>query len=83
MGVIFVSGRFRQKRHCTFGADELMIALDSDTNSFFKDLHRLLLEPPPTRPARRLYYVVDSQRDVRGPGQGGSTYQAKELVKIL
>ncbi|KAH6942586.1 hypothetical protein HPB50_008243 [Hyalomma asiaticum] len=27
--------------------------------------------------------VLDSQRDVRGPGQGGSTYHSKELSKRL
>ncbi|KAH6938168.1 hypothetical protein HPB50_007340 [Hyalomma asiaticum] len=102
VGVIFVSGRFRQKSHCTFGADGRMIMLDvyiegkrvrfinlyapvtrSDTNSFFKDLHQLLLEPLPHVLLGDFNCVVDSQRDVRGPGQGSSTYQAKELVKIL
>ncbi|KAH6933864.1 hypothetical protein HPB50_018619 [Hyalomma asiaticum] len=102
VGVIFVSGRFRQKSHCTFGAGGRMIMLDvyiegkrvrfinlyapvtrSDTNSFFKDLHQLLLEPLPHVLLSDFNCVVDSQRDVRGPGQGSSTYQAKELVKIL
>ncbi|KAH6937093.1 hypothetical protein HPB50_025529 [Hyalomma asiaticum] len=102
VGIIFVSGRFRQKSHCTFGADGRMIMLDvyiegkrvrftnlyapvarSDTNSFFKDLHQLLLEPLPHVLLGDFNCVVDSQRDVRGPGQGSSTYQANELVKIL
>ncbi|KAH6945318.1 hypothetical protein HPB50_007872 [Hyalomma asiaticum] len=102
VGVVFVSGRFRQKSHCTFGADGRMIMLDvyiegkrvrfinlyapvtrSDTNSFFKDLHQFLLEPLPHVLLGDFNCVVDSQRDVRGPGQGSSTYQAKELVKIL
>ncbi|KAH6932863.1 hypothetical protein HPB50_010423 [Hyalomma asiaticum] len=87
VGVIFVSGCFRQKSHCTFGADGRMIMLDiyiegkrvrfvnlyapvtrSDTNSFFKDLHQLLLEPLPHVLLGDFNCVVDSQRDVRGPG---------------
>ncbi|KAH6925907.1 hypothetical protein HPB50_011836 [Hyalomma asiaticum] len=88
VGVIFVSGRFRQKSHCTFGADGRMIMLDvyiegRHEQFFFKDLHHLLLEPLPHVLLGDFNCVVDSQRDVRGPGQGGSTYQAKELVKIL
>ncbi|KAH6946244.1 hypothetical protein HPB50_012375 [Hyalomma asiaticum] len=102
VGVIFVSGRFRQKSHCTFGADGRMIMLDvyiegkrvcfinlyapltrSDMNRFFRDVHRLLLEPLPHVLLGDFNCVVDSQCVVRGPGQGGSTYQAKELVKIL
>ncbi|KAH6945344.1 hypothetical protein HPB50_007908 [Hyalomma asiaticum] len=55
----------------------------SDTNSFFKDLYQHLLEPLPHVLLGVFNSAVDSQRDVRGPGQGGSTYHAKELVKIL
>ncbi|KAH6920457.1 hypothetical protein HPB50_028555 [Hyalomma asiaticum] len=88
VGVIFVTGRFRQKSHCTFGADGRMIMPDvyiegkkvrsinsyapvtrSDTNSFFKDLHQLLLERLPHVLLGDFNCVVDSQRDVRGPGR--------------
>ncbi|KAH6933681.1 hypothetical protein HPB50_017519 [Hyalomma asiaticum] len=55
----------------------------SDTNSFLKDLHELLLEPLLHVLLGDFNCVVDSQRDCQGPGQGSSTYQAKELVKIL
>ncbi|KAH7976370.1 hypothetical protein HPB52_012889 [Rhipicephalus sanguineus] len=102
VGTIFVSGRFRQQAHCTFGANGRMLLLDlnisgkrirfvniyapvtrSHTNSFFKDLHQFLLEPLPHVILGDFNCVVDSLRDVRGPGQGGSTYRAKELVKVL
>ncbi|KAH6931927.1 hypothetical protein HPB50_001665 [Hyalomma asiaticum] len=55
----------------------------SDTNGFFKDLHPLLLEPLPHVLVGDFNCVVDSRRDRRGPGQCGSTYQAKELIKVL
>ncbi|XP_075723842.1 uncharacterized protein LOC142765923 [Rhipicephalus microplus] len=55
----------------------------SDTNPYFKELHGYLLEPAPHVVLGDFNCVVDSTRDVRGPGQGGSTYHAKELVKIL
>ncbi|KAH7934859.1 hypothetical protein HPB52_001412 [Rhipicephalus sanguineus] len=99
---IFVSGRFRQQAHCTFGANGRMLLLDlnisgkrirfvniyapvtrSHTNAFFKDLHQFLLKPLPHAILGDFNCVVDSLRDVRGPGQGGSTYRAKELVKVL
>ncbi|KAH7961407.1 hypothetical protein HPB52_008892 [Rhipicephalus sanguineus] len=102
VGAIFISGRFRQRAHCTFGADGRMLFLDvyisckrtrfvniyapvtrSNTNGFFKDLHQILLEPLPHVLLGDFNCVVDSQRDVRGPGRGGSTYYAKELVKVL
>ncbi|KAH6937097.1 hypothetical protein HPB50_025533 [Hyalomma asiaticum] len=93
VGVIFVSGRFRQKSHCTFGADGRMIMLDVyiegkrvrfiNLYAPLRDLHQLLLEPLPHVLLGDFNCVVDSQRDVRGPGQGSSTYQAKELVKVL
>ncbi|KAH6919877.1 hypothetical protein HPB50_029134 [Hyalomma asiaticum] len=102
VGVIFVSGRFRKKSHCTFEADGRMIMLDvyiegrrvrfvdlyapltrSDTKSFSEDLGQLLLEPLPHVLLGDFNCVMDSQRYVSGPGQSGSTYQAKELVKIL
>lgn len=98
VGVIFATGRFREKAHCTFGANGRMIMVDvyvnqkkirfvnvyapvqrSDTNGFFKDLHPLLLEPLPHVLVGDFNCVVDSRRDRRGPGQCGSTYQAKEL----
>ncbi|KAH6945250.1 hypothetical protein HPB50_007678 [Hyalomma asiaticum] len=91
VGVIFVSDRFRQKSYCTFGADgrqesplyQLIRPRYAVGHEQFKDLHQLLLEPLPHVLLGDFNCVVDSQRDVRGPGQGGSTYQAKELVKIL
>ncbi|KAH7976477.1 hypothetical protein HPB52_014471 [Rhipicephalus sanguineus] len=102
VGAIFISGRFRQRAHCTFGADGRMLFLDvyisgkrtrfvniyapvtrSNTNGFFKDLHQILLEPLPHVLLGDFNCVVDSQRDVRGPGRGRSTYYAKELVKVL
>ncbi|KAH7961438.1 hypothetical protein HPB52_009056 [Rhipicephalus sanguineus] len=102
VGVIFTSGRFREKAHCTFGANWRMLFLDiyingkrirfaklyapatrSDTNSFFRDVHQLLLEPLPHVLLGDINCVVDSQRDVRGPGHGRSTYHAKVLVKTL
>ncbi|KAH7955665.1 hypothetical protein HPB52_002808 [Rhipicephalus sanguineus] len=55
----------------------------SNTNAFYKELHELLLEPLPHVLLGDFNCVADSQRDVRGPGRGGSTYQAKELVKTL
>ncbi|KAH7969729.1 hypothetical protein HPB52_021697 [Rhipicephalus sanguineus] len=102
VGVIFVTGRFRQKAFCTFGANGRMIMLDiyvngkwfrfvnvyapvtrTNTNNFFQDLHQTLSEPIPHVLLGDFNCVIDSQRDVRGPGRGRSTYQAKELVKIL
>ncbi|KAH7976357.1 hypothetical protein HPB52_012614 [Rhipicephalus sanguineus] len=102
VGAIFISGRFRQRAHCTFGADGRMLFLDvyisgkrtrfvniyapvtrSNTNGFFKDLHQILLEPLPHVLLGDFNCVVDSQRDVRGPGRGRSTYYAKELLKVL
>lgn len=101
-GVIFVSGRFRQKSHCIFGANGRTLLLDiyvdgrrvrfvsvyapvtrRDTNAFFQALHEHLLEPLPHVLVGDFNCVVDSTRDIRGPGRGGSTYHAKELVKIL
>ncbi|KAH7963786.1 hypothetical protein HPB52_022896 [Rhipicephalus sanguineus] len=55
----------------------------SDTNTFFKELHQLLLEPLAHVLLGDFNCVVNSHRDVRGPGQGKSTYHAKVLVKIL
>nr|XP_037289622.1 uncharacterized protein LOC119183545 [Rhipicephalus microplus] len=55
----------------------------SETNTYFKELHDNLVEPVPHVVLGDFNCVVDSTRDVRGPGQGGSTYHAKELVKIL
>ncbi|KAH7935062.1 hypothetical protein HPB52_003627 [Rhipicephalus sanguineus] len=55
----------------------------ADTNSFFKELHASLAEPLPHVILGDFNCVVDSMRDIRGPGRGGSTYHAKELVKIL
>ncbi|KAH7973301.1 hypothetical protein HPB52_023366 [Rhipicephalus sanguineus] len=91
VGVIFVSGRFRQKPHCMFDGNGRTIMLDvfidgkkirfvniyapvtrSNTNNYFKEVHQLLLEPLP--------HVL---RDVRCLGQGGSTYYAKEHVKVV
>lgn len=102
VGVIFVSGRYREKAHCVFGADGRTLLLDlfidgrkfrftnvyapvtrSDTNRFFRDLHAYLLEPLPHVVLGDFNCVVDTTRDVRGPGRGGSSYHAKELTKIL
>ncbi|KAH7968910.1 hypothetical protein HPB52_012515 [Rhipicephalus sanguineus] len=102
VGVIFVTGRFRQKAFCTFGANGRMLMLDmyvngkrfrfvnvyapvtrTNTNNFFQDLHQSLSEPLPHVLLGDFNCVIDSQRDVRGPGRGRSTYQAKELVKVL
>ncbi|KAH7973241.1 hypothetical protein HPB52_023199 [Rhipicephalus sanguineus] len=55
----------------------------ADTNSFFKEVHASLAEPLPHVILGDFNCVVDSMRDIRGPGRGGSTYHAKELVKIL
>ncbi|KAH7973234.1 hypothetical protein HPB52_023192 [Rhipicephalus sanguineus] len=44
---------------------------------------RLPLEPVPHVLLGDFNCVVDSTRTVRDPGRGGSTYRAKELVKIL
>ncbi|KAH7969181.1 hypothetical protein HPB52_015561 [Rhipicephalus sanguineus] len=102
VGVIFVTGRFRQKAFCTFGANGRMLMLDiyvnrkrfrfvnvyapvtrTNTNNFFQNLHQTLSEPIPHVLLGDFSCVIDSQRDVRGPGRGRSTYQAKELVKVL
>lgn len=102
VGVIFVSGRYRQGSHCIFSANGRSIMLDiyvdgrrvrftnvyapvtrADTNSFFKELHECLTDPLPHVILGDFNCVVDSTRDIRGPGRGGSTYHAKELVKIL
>ncbi|XP_049275468.1 uncharacterized protein LOC125759968 [Rhipicephalus sanguineus] len=102
VGVIFVTGRFRQKAFCTFSANGRMLMLDiyvngkrfrfvnvyapvtrTNTNNVFQDLHQTLSEPIPHVLLGDFNCVIDSQRDVRGPGRGRSTYQAKELVKIL
>lgn len=53
------------------------------TNKFFQEMHELLLEPIPHVLVGDFNCVVDSNRDVRGPSQGRSTYNAKELVKTL
>ncbi|KAH6943268.1 hypothetical protein HPB50_018353 [Hyalomma asiaticum] len=55
----------------------------SDTNGFFKHLYPLLLEPVPHARVEDFNCVVDCHRDGRRPGQGGSTYQARELIKVL
>ncbi|KAH7939034.1 hypothetical protein HPB52_005069 [Rhipicephalus sanguineus] len=102
VGVVFVSGRFRQKSHCVFGANGRTLFLDvlidgrrlrfvnvyapvtrSDTNNYFRELHDCLQEPLPYVLLGDFNCVVDSMRDVRGPGRGGSTYRARELVKML
>ncbi|KAH7963921.1 hypothetical protein HPB52_023794 [Rhipicephalus sanguineus] len=102
VGIIFVSGRLRQRLLCAFGANGRMLLLDvytdgkrvrfvnlyahvtrSDTNSFYKELHKLLLGPLPQVLLGDFYCVVDSQRDVKGPGRGESTYHAKEFLKTL
>ncbi|KAH7963875.1 hypothetical protein HPB52_023748 [Rhipicephalus sanguineus] len=102
VGIIFVSGRFRQRLLCAFGANGRMLMLDvytdgkrvrfvnlyapvtrSDTNSFYKELHKLLLGPLPHVLLGHFHCVVDSQRDVKGPGRGESTYHAKEFLKTL
>ncbi|KAH7961433.1 hypothetical protein HPB52_009051 [Rhipicephalus sanguineus] len=102
VGVVFVSGRFRQKSHCVFGANGRTLLLDifidrrkfrfanvyapvtrSETNAFFRELHDCLLEPLSHVVLGDFNCVVDTTRDVRGPGRGGSSYHAKELVKIL
>ncbi|KAH7973261.1 hypothetical protein HPB52_023326 [Rhipicephalus sanguineus] len=102
VGVVFISGRFRQKSHCVFGANGRTLFLDvlldgrrfrfvnvyapatrSDTNHYFRELHDSLQEPVPYVLLGDFNCVVDSVRDVRGPGRGGSTYHARELVKLL
>ncbi|KAH7956175.1 hypothetical protein HPB52_006656 [Rhipicephalus sanguineus] len=55
----------------------------TNTNNFFQDLHQSLSEPLPHVLLGDFNCVIDSQRDVRGPGRGSTTYQAKELVKVL
>ncbi|KAH7963790.1 hypothetical protein HPB52_022900 [Rhipicephalus sanguineus] len=81
VGVIFISGRFRQKAHCTFEANGRMLMLHtyingkrvpfvnlyapvtrSDTNTFFKELHQLLLELLPHVLLGDFNCVVSSQR---------------------
>ncbi|XP_075749341.1 uncharacterized protein LOC142814463 [Rhipicephalus microplus] len=54
-----------------------------NTNTFFRQLHDLLSEPVPHVLLGGFNCVVDSSRDVRGPGRGGSTYYAGELVKTF
>ncbi|XP_037520637.1 uncharacterized protein LOC119397279 [Rhipicephalus sanguineus] len=102
VGVVFVSGRFRQKSQCVFGANGHTLFLDvlidgrrfrfvnvyapvtrTDTNNYFRELHDCLQEPLPYVLLGDFNCVVDSMRDVRGPGRGGSTYHARELVKML
>ncbi|KAH7943993.1 hypothetical protein HPB52_014170 [Rhipicephalus sanguineus] len=78
VGVIFVTGRLRQKAFYTLGANGRM----TNTNNFFQDLHQSLSEPLPHVLLGDFNCVIDSQRDVRGPGRGRSTYQAKETVKV-
>ncbi|KAH7973277.1 hypothetical protein HPB52_023342 [Rhipicephalus sanguineus] len=102
VGVIFVSGRFRQKAHCLFGSNGRILMVDihiegkkvrfvnvyapvrrPDTNTFYKAIHAFLREPIPHVILGDFNCVIDSQRDIWGPGQGGSTYHSKELGKIL
>lgn len=102
MGIIFVSGRFREKAHCVFGASGRTLMIDlyidsrktrfvniyapvtrSNTNNFYKDLHPCLLEPIPHVILGDFNCIIDSNRDVRGPGQGRSTYHPRKLEKIL
>ncbi|XP_075732763.1 uncharacterized protein LOC142775305 [Rhipicephalus microplus] len=58
-------------------------ATRKNTNTFFQQLHDLLSEPVPHVLLGDFNCVKDSQCDVRGPGRGGSTYYARELVKTL
>ncbi|KAH7957698.1 hypothetical protein HPB52_021908 [Rhipicephalus sanguineus] len=55
----------------------------ADTNSFFQALRPYLSEPLPHVILGDFNCVIDSQRDVRGPGRDGSTYHARELRKVL
>ncbi|KAH7968013.1 hypothetical protein HPB52_005139 [Rhipicephalus sanguineus] len=55
----------------------------ADTNPFFQALRAYLSEPLPHVILGDFNCVIDSQRDVRGPGRGGSTYHARELRKVL
>ncbi|KAH8009880.1 hypothetical protein HPB51_021678 [Rhipicephalus microplus] len=54
----------------------------TDTNAFFRGLHDNLQEPLPHVLLGDFNCVVDSTRDIRGPGRGKSTFNAKELVRI-
>ncbi|KAH7935801.1 hypothetical protein HPB52_013702 [Rhipicephalus sanguineus] len=55
----------------------------ADTNSFFQALRPYLSEPLPHVILGDFNCVIDSQRDVRGPGRGASTYHARELRTVL
>lgn len=102
VGVVFVSGRFRQKAHCVFGADGRTLILDifidgrkvrlvnvyapttrTETNTFFRELGESLQAPLPHVVLGDFNCVVDTTRDIRGPGRGGSAYHAKDLVRLL
>ncbi|KAL3201824.1 hypothetical protein MRX96_042778 [Rhipicephalus microplus] len=49
----------------------------SDTKRFFTDLHHRLVEPLAHVILGDLNCVVDTTRDIRGPGRGSSSYHAK------
>ncbi|KAH6942594.1 hypothetical protein HPB50_008251 [Hyalomma asiaticum] len=55
----------------------------ADTNAFYKALHPSLLEPIPHVLRGDFNCVLDSQRDIRGPGQGGSTYPLERALQAL
>lgn len=52
-------------------------------NPFFRELDVFLLDPKPFFLLGDFNCVLDSQRDVRGPGFGRSTHIARELKRIV
>lgn len=55
----------------------------SSTNEYFKNLWNYMPKKPPCVVVGDFNCVLDSNRDIRGPGQGKSHYHARELKKLL
>lgn len=53
------------------------------SNYFYENLHSFMLDANPVLLAGDFNCVLDSYRDVRGPGVGRSTWNARELRRIV
>lgn len=58
-------------------------ARTSDTNSFFAALHRSFMPRSDVILCGDFNCVLDSERDLRGPGRGRPTWNARELKRLV
>lgn len=58
-------------------------ARSSDCNPFFKDLDSFMLGANCLLVVGDFNCVLDTQRDIRGPGQGRVNYESRELRRII